>query len=68
MIDMRKRFRGNAPISSSVELEGGGGGGAKTVGQLYGGKPAFDVVEGMKKEQKGQVEGLGFDPDKTRGL
>jgi len=65
MIDMRKRFRGNAPISSSVELEGSGG---TKVHQLYGGKPAFDVVEGMKKEQKGQVEGLGFDPDKTRGL
>jgi len=69
MVDMRKRFRGNAPISSSLELEGGGGhtGGAGQ-GQLYGGKPAFDVVEGLKKEQKGEVEGLGFDPSKTRGL
>lgn len=63
MVDMRKRFRGNAPISNSAELEGGG-----TGGQLYGGKPAFDVVEKMKKEQRGEVEGLGFDESKTRGL
>lgn len=60
---MRKRFRGNAPISNSLELEGGGSG-----GQLYGGKPAFDVKEAMKKEQRGEVDGLGFDPNKTRGL
>ncbi|KIV85344.1 hypothetical protein PV11_01046 [Exophiala sideris] len=65
MVDMRKRFRGNAPISSSLELEGGGG---KKVPQLYGGKPAFDIAETMKKEQRGEVEGLGFDPSKTRGL
>lgn len=61
---MRKRFRGNAPISTSLELEGGGEKG----GQLYGGKPAFDVVEKMKKEQRGEVPGLGFDESKTRGL
>ena len=65
MIDMRKRFRGNAPISTSTELEGGGGSKSSA---LYGGKPVFDVTEAMKKEQKGQVTGLGFDPDKTRGL
>jgi cytochrome c oxidase assembly factor 5 len=67
MVDMRKRFRGNAPISNSAELQGGGssGGGG---GQLYGGKPAFEVVEGMKKEARGEVEGLGFDESKTRGL
>jgi cytochrome c oxidase assembly factor 5 len=63
MVDMRKRFRGNAPISNSTELEGGGKG-----GQLYGGKPAFEVVEGLKKEQRGEVAGLGFDESKTRGL
>jgi cytochrome c oxidase assembly factor 5 len=41
MVDMRKRFRGNQPISMSKEIEGGGtaGGG----GQLYAGKPAFDT-------------------------
>jgi len=64
---MRKRFRGNAPISSSLELEGGGPAGQKG-GQLYGGKPAFDIVEGLKKEQRGEVAGLGFDETKTRGL
>ncbi|EXJ79852.1 hypothetical protein A1O3_08137 [Capronia epimyces CBS 606.96] len=64
MVDMRKRFRGNAPISTSVELEGSG----KKPAQLYGGKPAFDVVDGMKKEQRGEVQGLGFDESKTRGL
>lgn len=67
MVDMRKRFRGNAPIASSLELEGGGGG-EKGAVQLYGGKAAFDVRQGMGKEQKGEVEGLGFDPSKTRGL
>ncbi|EHY56717.1 hypothetical protein HRR83_002199 [Exophiala dermatitidis] len=66
MVDMRMRFRGNAPISTSVELEGSG---KRAAGyQLYGGKPAFDVRESMKKEQKGEVEGLGFDESKTRGL
>ncbi len=74
---MRKRFRGNAPISTSLELEAGDGGG-RAVGtvegtgakgsQLYGGKPAFDVRDGMGKGAKGEVEGLGFDEDKTRGL
>ncbi|KIV91168.1 hypothetical protein, variant [Exophiala mesophila] len=63
MVDMRKRFRGNAPVSNSAELEGGGSG-----GQLYGGKPAFDVVASMSKQQRGEVEGLGFDESKTRGL
>jgi cytochrome c oxidase assembly factor 5 len=32
---MRKRFRGNKPISTSKELEGGGG---EEVGMLYAGK------------------------------
>ena len=35
LLDMRKRFRGNQPISVSQELEGGGSG-----GQLYAGRPA----------------------------
>jgi cytochrome c oxidase assembly factor 5 len=82
MVDMRKRFRGNQPISASAELEGGtdgnlGGeyvliGGQKVEGvrrpkQLYGGKPAFDAVpEGEKG--RGEETGLGFDESKTRGL
>ena len=67
MVDMRKRFRGNLPVSTSLELEGDGAA-VKKGGQLYGGKPAFDVADGMKKEQRGEVEGLGFDESKTRGL
>src|SRR5271155_807850 len=48
MVDMRKRFRGNQPISVSHELEGGGPGQEGQVGgaQLYGGKPAFEPVKG----------------------
>ncbi|KIW75875.1 hypothetical protein Z517_10620 [Fonsecaea pedrosoi CBS 271.37] len=76
LVDMRKRFRGNAPISTSLELEGGDGSGRKVEGapggglksQLYAGRPAFDVREQMGKGQKGEVEGLGFDESKTRGL
>ena len=67
MVDMRKRFRGNAPISVSQELEGGGPG-QKTMGvkqgQLYGGKPAFEAVparSGLEPENQ-------MDPEKTRGL
>ena len=76
LVDMRKRFRGNAPISSLDEGLGEGrgegsvvaeGGGSKS-GMLYGGRPAFDVREQMGKEAKGEVEGLGFDEGKTRGL
>ena len=73
---MRKRFRGNAPISTSLELEAGDGGGRKIggiagtggQGQLYGGKAAFDVKDSLGKEAKGEVVGLGFDESKTRGL
>jgi len=73
---MRKRFRGNAPISTSMELEAGDGGGRKVggvagtggEGQLYGGRPVFDVKEALGKEAKGEVVGLGFDETKTRGL
>ena len=81
MVDMRKRFRGNQPISVSAELEGGGeagagfgaggqktlgiGGGGQGVGQLYGGKPAFEVVRGKSAEEMARDQ---MDPEKTRGL
>lgn len=58
-------------MSVSSELEGqplGGGQKAEGIrksGQLYGGKPAFEVV---RDDQKGEIEGLGFDESKTRGL
>ena len=82
---MRKRFRGNAPISTSMEIEGGDGSGRsvsgeegegmgevavakKAGGQMYAGRPAFDVREQMGKGAKGEIVGLGFDEEKTRGL
>jgi cytochrome c oxidase assembly factor 5 len=66
MVDMRKRFRGNQPISVSHELEGGGPEQAGQVGgaQLYGGKPAFEPV----KERSGVEPENQMDPEKTRGL
>ena len=75
MVDMRKRFRGNQPVSVSAELEDGGFGGyayvggqkvkgVSTGGQLYGGSPAFEAVKGRSgDEPEGQM-----DPEKTRGL
>ena len=66
---MRKRFRGNQPISTSNELEGVGGGKYSIGGegrQLYGGKEAFGVP--VREEGRGEKEGLGFDEEKTRGL
>ncbi|KAI6714757.1 hypothetical protein JHW43_002725 [Diplocarpon mali] len=47
MVDMRKRFRGNQPITVSKELEGG----ASEAGQLYAGRPAF---AGAVKETEGR--------------
>ena len=49
MVDMRKRFRGNAPIALSKELEGGGG---AQSGQLYAGKPAVGSIAGTDGEPK----------------
>jgi cytochrome c oxidase assembly factor 5 len=70
MVDMRKRFRGNQPVSVSAELEDGGAyaGGYKVQTsqpkQLYGGKPAFEPV----KERTGLEPENQMDPEKTRGL
>ena len=65
---MRKRFRGNQPISVSQELEGGGGTQVKGAGggggQLYGGRPAFKAVQ----ERSGMEPENQMDPEKTRGL
>ncbi|KAF5014313.1 hypothetical protein F66182_14749 [Fusarium sp. NRRL 66182] len=65
LVDMRKRFRGNAPISVSREIEGGGGSSRSSTQapqQLYAGKPAFTSV----KEISGNE--VQMDPEKTRGL
>lgn len=43
MVDMRKRFRGNKPIATSVELEAGA---SEPKGQLYAGGSAFGNVKG----------------------
>ncbi|KAI9695879.1 MAG: hypothetical protein M1836_005996 [Candelina mexicana] len=54
MVDMRKRFRGNQPISISLENEGG----AQNRGhQLYGGKPAYsNTVRETSGDEKGEVD------------
>lgn len=74
MVDMRKRFRGNQPVSASIELEAGTDGnvlgpGQKFEGiagkkppQLYGGKPAFEAV----KERSGDE--VKIDLSQSRGL
>ncbi|KAB8296000.1 hypothetical protein EYC80_008814 [Monilinia laxa] len=53
LVDMRKRFRGNQPISLSKELEGGG---ERNTGghMLYAGKPAFD--SGVKETSGNEPE------------
>ncbi|KAH8701760.1 putative cytochrome c oxidase assembly protein [Talaromyces proteolyticus] len=60
LVDMRKRFRGNAPISVSRELEGGKS--QQTPEQLYAGKPAFSSVKEISGDE------VEMDPEKTRGL
>ncbi|KAF2152990.1 hypothetical protein K461DRAFT_225406 [Myriangium duriaei CBS 260.36] len=40
MVDMRKRFRGNQPVATSVELQAGEG-----KGQLYAGTNTFPKVK-----------------------
>ena len=61
MVDMRKRFRGNQPISVSKEIEGGVSQQEKG-GQLYAGKPAFQSVKELSGDE------VQMDPEKTRGL
>lgn len=56
---MRKRFRGNQPISVSTELEGGSSNKSQ---QLYAGKPAFESVKEISGDE------VKMDPEKTRGL
>ncbi|KAL3473926.1 cytochrome c oxidase assembly protein PET191-domain-containing protein [Aspergillus californicus] len=60
LIDMRKRFRGNAPLQSLAKDVDGGK--PAPPQQLYAGKPAFESV----KEVSGNE--VQMDPEKTRGL
>jgi len=53
LIDMRKRFRGNKPISTSQELEAGGG---KEGGQLYGGGSGYEGVGPRRTDGREGVE------------
>ena len=50
---MRKRFRGNKPISTSLELEGEGGN--REVGMLYAGKGSYEGV-GPRKTDGREVD------------
>ena len=56
---MRKRFRGNAPLQISKEVEGKA---SKPSQQLYAGKPAFETVKEISGDE------VQMDPEKTRGL
>ena len=51
MIDMRKRFRGNMPIATSVELEGES---AKQM--LYAGKGTYEGLDPKKMEEGDEYE------------
>ncbi|KAL6238053.1 hypothetical protein BDW75DRAFT_202457 [Aspergillus navahoensis] len=55
LIDMRKRFRGNAPLNMTKENSG-------TSQQLYAGKPAYQTVKEINGDE------VQMDPEKTRGL
>ncbi|KAL4925755.1 PET191 family protein [Aspergillus undulatus] len=59
LIDMRKRFRGNAPLQMTKEVEGQA---SRPSGQLYAGKPAFETVKEISGDE------VQMDPEKTRGL
>ena len=55
---MRKRFRGNKPISTSTELEAGGDR-SKGIGMLYGGQAAYGdsgpkATDGREMEDRGK--------------
>ncbi|KAL4788650.1 cytochrome c oxidase assembly protein PET191-domain-containing protein [Aspergillus varians] len=59
LIDMRKRFRGNAPLQMSKEVEGKS---STPSQQLYAGKPAFETVKEISGDE------VQMDPERTRGL
>ncbi|EEP78894.1 predicted protein [Uncinocarpus reesii 1704] len=65
MVDMRKRFRGNAPVALTKETDATTGEVVEKrapVPQLYAGKPAVQSI----KETSGDE--FQMDPEKTRGL
>ena len=66
MVDMRKRFRGNQPVGTSIELEAGTDGNVFTPTekppQLYGGRPAFESVKPRSGDE------VKIDLSESRGL
>lgn len=56
---MRKRFRGNHPISVAKEMEERKTGKSE---QLYAGRPAYTTVKELSGDE------VQMDPEKTRGL
>ena len=67
MIDMRKRFRGNKPISTSLELEGEGSEREvrREAPMLYAGKGSFEGVEPRRTDgremDEAEMERKGFE-------
>lgn len=57
---MRKRFRGNRPISVSQELEGDTSGKSY---QLYAGKPAFSSVAPTDGREDERAAAAGMEDD-----
>jgi cytochrome c oxidase assembly factor 5 len=66
MIDMRKRFRGNKPIATSLELEGESTDFAqREVSMLYAGKGTYEgvgprVTDGREKSEE-EMERAGWE-------
>ncbi|OMP83971.1 Mitochondrial protein [Diplodia seriata] len=63
MVDMRKRFRGNKPVgvmsSAELDLPGNGDKDEKKGGQLYAGKPLYDVLKGTDGDEDRKGGGAG---------
>lgn len=59
MVDMRKRFRGNHPVSIKKEMDEQK---SESSGQLYAGRPAYTTVKELSGDE------VQMDPEKTRGL
>ncbi|KAL1627835.1 putative cytochrome c oxidase assembly protein [Diplodia seriata] len=63
MVDMRKRFRGNKPVgvmsSAELDLPGTGDKDEKKGGQLYAGKPLYDVLKGTDGDEDRKGGGAG---------
>ncbi|EKG15037.1 Cytochrome c oxidase assembly protein [Macrophomina phaseolina MS6] len=60
MVDMRKRFRGNKPVGLSSELDvpdGDTSDNSKKGGQLYAGKPLYDVIKGTDGDEDRKTGG-----------